>query len=113
MGPSTLTAKSRPERMELGQPKGCVSVKNVKGEWVRAGCAKVDGPRMGIMLRSTEYRPFIDDPAHVAQLKGQRYVVLRAAGALYDAYRRVETDVRRRLQGLPVSYPAEPHVTLV
>ena len=61
----------------------------------------------------TRYRPFVDDPVHIAQLLGQRYVVLRVTGALYESYRRVETEVRRRLQGLPVSYPAQPHVTLI
>lgn len=58
------------------------------------------------------YRPFIDDPAHLALLEGQRYVVLRAAGAVRDAYAQVQRTVREKLAGLSVSYPAHPHVTL-
>jgi 2'-5' RNA ligase len=58
------------------------------------------------------YRPFIDDPAHIALLEGQRYVVLRPNGAVRDAYAQVRARVQDKLTGLPVSYPARPHVTL-
>ena len=58
------------------------------------------------------YRPFIDDPAHIALLEGQRYVVLRPNGAVQDAYVQVWARVQDKLAGLPVSYPAQPHVTL-
>lgn len=60
-----------------------------------------------------DYRPFIDDPCHLARLDGQRYVVLRAASRVADVWTRVRGTVRSRLSGFPVSYPAEPHVTLV
>jgi 2'-5' RNA ligase len=58
------------------------------------------------------YRPFIDDPAHIALLEGQRYVVLRAKGALHDFYTQVRERVQDKLNGLQVWYPAQPHVTL-
>jgi 2'-5' RNA ligase len=58
------------------------------------------------------YRPFIDDPAHIALLEGQRYVVLRPNGAVQDAYTQVRERVQDQLAGLEVSYPAQPHVTL-
>jgi 2'-5' RNA ligase len=58
------------------------------------------------------YRPFIDDPTHIALLEGQRYVVLRPNGAVQDAYAQVRERVRDKLAGLQVSYPAQPHVTL-
>jgi 2'-5' RNA ligase len=58
------------------------------------------------------YRPFIDDPAHIALLEGQRYVVLRPNGAVQDAYTEVRERVQDKLAGLQVSYPTQPHVTL-
>lgn len=57
------------------------------------------------------YRPFIDDPAHIALLEGERYVVLRPNGAVRDAYTRVRARFQEKLTGLPVSYPAH-HLTL-
>lgn len=59
------------------------------------------------------YRPFIDDPKHLRLLNGQRYVVLRASGAVRAAYGEIQPLVRDKLAGLDVSYPAEPHVTLL
>ena len=59
------------------------------------------------------YRPFIDDPAHISLLDGHRYVVLRAIGAVRDVYAQLQDNVREKLAGLDVSYPAEPHVTLL
>lgn len=58
------------------------------------------------------YRPFIDDPDHIARLEGQRYVVLRPIGMIPDVYAQVQAVVKANLAGLPVSYPAQPHVTL-
>jgi 2'-5' RNA ligase len=58
------------------------------------------------------YRPFIEDPTHLALLDGQRYVVLRPNAAVRDAYTQVRARVQEKLTGLPVSYPAQPHVTL-
>ena len=58
------------------------------------------------------YRPFIDDPAHIALLEGQRYVVLRPNGAVQDSYTQVRERVQDKLAGLQVSYPAQAHVTL-
>ena len=60
----------------------------------------------------TAYEPFIDDPTHIAELEGQRFVVLRAPAALSSSYRAIQDRFRERLQGLAVSYPAHPHVTL-
>lgn len=59
------------------------------------------------------YRPFINDPAHISLLDGQRYVVLRARGAVAEAYAQFQRTVKERLAGLDVSYPAQPHATLV
>jgi 2'-5' RNA ligase len=58
------------------------------------------------------YKPFIDDPEHLVTLAGQRFVVLRPVGAVVDAYRRVQASLKSHLDGAPVSFPAEPHVTL-
>ena len=60
----------------------------------------------------TPYEPFLDDPAHIAELNGQRFVVLRAPVAFSTSYREIQDGFRRRLQGLPVSYPARAHLTL-
>jgi 2'-5' RNA ligase len=59
------------------------------------------------------YRPFIDDPEHRRLLEGQRYVVLRVRDSVRAAYRRIQGLVRERLAGFDLSYPAEPHVTLL
>src|SRR4051812_23608456 len=58
------------------------------------------------------YQAFIDDSAHRAQLEGQRFVVLRAPVVVADVFRGIQEQFRKRLEGLPVSYPAAPHVTL-
>jgi 2'-5' RNA ligase len=60
----------------------------------------------------TEHRPFIDDPAHLGRLRGERYVVLRPRGDVLRCAGQVQEALRVRLRGLPVSYPAHPHVTL-
>jgi 2'-5' RNA ligase len=60
----------------------------------------------------TLYEAFIEDPAHIAELDGQRFVVLRAPVGLSTSFREIQDRVRERLQGLPVSYPARAHVTL-
>jgi len=59
-----------------------------------------------------EYRPFIEDPRHVARLAGERYVVLRPTGAVVRSYEHVRSAMQERLAGLPVSFTAQPHVTL-
>ena len=58
------------------------------------------------------YRPFVDDPNHLALLEGQRYVALRPAGPVSAVHEQVRASVKERLAGLPVSYPAQAHVTL-
>jgi hypothetical protein len=58
------------------------------------------------------YRQCIDDPDHIALLEGQRYVVLRPTGVVPDVYNQIRTAVKGKLAGLPVSYPAQPHVML-
>jgi 2'-5' RNA ligase len=60
----------------------------------------------------SSYRPFIDDPGHIALVEGERYVVLRPTASIPDIYDRVRALFKEKLAGLPVSYPAEPHVTL-
>ena len=60
----------------------------------------------------TVYRPLIDDLAHLAGHEGERYIVLRPAGAVPASYEDVRAAVRRQCRGLPVSFPSEPHVTL-
>ncbi len=59
-----------------------------------------------------QYQPFIEDPGHLSRLEGQQYVVLRAASPVTNVWTRVQEIARVRLFGLPVSYPAQPHVTL-
>ena len=59
------------------------------------------------------YHPFIDDPEHLRLLAGQRYVVLRASDQVRAAYLAIQSLVKDSLAGLNVSYPAEPHVTLL
>lgn len=58
------------------------------------------------------YCRFIDDPAQIAELEGQRFVVLRPVGAVAAAYRDVQRAVGTALHGRPAPCPAEPHVTL-
>lgn len=59
------------------------------------------------------HRPLMNDPAHIALLDGQRYVVLRPVGAVREEYSRLQRKVMERLTGLQVSFPAHPHVTLL
>ena len=58
------------------------------------------------------YEAFLDDPEHITRLDGQRFVVLRPSEVVSEYYRQVQNELRRRLAGLPVSYPARAHVTL-
>ena len=58
------------------------------------------------------YEPFIDDPEHIREVEGQRFVVFRPTGVVNDNYRELQDVVRRRLSGRPVSFPARGHVTL-
>jgi 2'-5' RNA ligase len=58
------------------------------------------------------YEPFIDDPEHIRELDGQRFVVLRPAIIVSECHRQVQDVLRQRLSGLPASYPARGHVTL-
>jgi 2'-5' RNA ligase len=58
------------------------------------------------------YCRFIDDPAQIAELEGQRYIVLRPVGAVAAAYRDLRRAVGTALHGRPAPCPAEPHVTL-
>jgi 2'-5' RNA ligase len=59
------------------------------------------------------YRPFMNDSTHLAMLDGQRYVVLRATGAVRQEWAELLVAVQDKLSGLDVSYPAVPHVTLL
>jgi 2'-5' RNA ligase len=58
------------------------------------------------------YEPFLDDANHIARLDRQRFVVVRAPVPLARAYRDVQSRVRDNFAGWPISYPAQPHVTL-
>jgi hypothetical protein len=58
------------------------------------------------------YEPFIDDPEHIREVEGQRFVVFRPTGVVNDCHRELQDVLRRRLSGLPVSFPARGHVTL-
>jgi hypothetical protein len=58
------------------------------------------------------YEPFIDNPEHIRELDGQRFVVLRPAIVVSECHRQVQDVLRQRLSGLPASYPACAHVTL-
>jgi 2'-5' RNA ligase len=58
------------------------------------------------------YQPFIDDPAHINELEGQRFIVLCVPVTISTSYREFQEDLRERLRGLPISYPARAHVTL-
>jgi 2'-5' RNA ligase len=58
------------------------------------------------------HEPFIDDPEHIKELDGQRFVVFRPTRQVTLYHRQVQDVVRRRLAGLAVSYPARAHVTL-
>jgi 2'-5' RNA ligase len=58
------------------------------------------------------YRPFIDDPNDIARFEGQRFVVLRATGAVRDVHCHVRSLIKEQLAHADVSYPAQAHVTL-
>lgn len=58
------------------------------------------------------YRPFIDDPNDIARFEGQRFVVLRATGAVPDVHCHVRSLLKEQLAHRDVSYPAQAHVTL-
>jgi 2'-5' RNA ligase len=58
------------------------------------------------------YEPYIGDPAHLNELAGWHFVVLRAPPSMSDEFRRIQQSFRERLDGQPVSYPARAHVTL-
>jgi len=58
------------------------------------------------------YQPFIDNPGHIRTLERQRFVVLRPLPAVTKIHREVQRTLRQKLATLPVSYPAQAHVTL-
>jgi hypothetical protein len=58
------------------------------------------------------YRPFIDDPEHLASLEGQRFVVLRPTGLILDSYAEFQDLMKTRFPGWQISYPSHAHVTL-
>lgn len=58
------------------------------------------------------YHPFIDDPKDIARFEGQRFVVLRATGAVRDVHCHVRSLIKEQLPHGDVSYPAQAHVTL-
>lgn len=58
------------------------------------------------------YEPLLDNPKLTANLQGQRFVVLRASRRLKEVYCELRARLREGLEGLPVTYPACPHVTL-
>lgn len=58
------------------------------------------------------YRPFIDDPEETARFEGQRFVVLRASGAVADAHHHIRSVLKQQLGHADVVYLAQAHVTL-
>lgn len=46
------------------------------------------------------YRPFIDDPAHLARHEGERYIVLRPIGAVPVSYNEVRAAVGQKCRHL-------------
>lgn len=58
------------------------------------------------------YEPFIDDPEHLRELEGQRFVVLRPARVVRECYCNAQALVRQRVSALPASFPVRAHVTL-
>ncbi len=89
------------------------------GDWRSADCtppltlmgggALSASPAEGAMAN---YRPFIDDPAHLARLSGERYIGLRPSCGVLRAYETVQRALRKHFAGLPISYPAHAHITL-
>jgi len=59
------------------------------------------------------YRPFIDDPKDIVRFEGQRFVVLRATGAVPDVHCHVRSLIKEQFADGDVSYPAQAHVTLI
>jgi 2'-5' RNA ligase superfamily len=59
-----------------------------------------------------EYLPFINDPAHLARLKGHRYVILRPNDIVSATHATVQSSIRTNFSDLAISYPARAHVTL-
>ena len=60
----------------------------------------------------SSYRPFLDDPDDIARFEGQRFVVLRATGAVVDAHSHVRSLLKARITHPDAAYLPEAHVTL-
>ena len=60
----------------------------------------------------SSYRPFLDDPDDIARFEGQRFVVLRATGAVVDAHSYVRSLLKPRITHPDAAYLPEAHVTL-
>jgi 2'-5' RNA ligase len=60
----------------------------------------------------SSYRRFIDDPKDIARFEGQRFVVLRATGAVQDVHGHVRSLLEVHLPAGKTSGPTEGHVTL-
>ena len=58
------------------------------------------------------YEPLIDDPEHIRAVEQQRFVVLRPGLLLREVHRHLQAQLRGRVPDLPISYPAQAHVTL-
>ncbi len=58
------------------------------------------------------YEPFIDDPEHVRAVDRERFVVLRPDVVVRTIHKDVQALLRQRVAHLPISYPAQAHVTL-
>ena len=58
------------------------------------------------------YEPFIDDPEHIRAVDRQRFVVLRPGAVVREVYNHLQVLLRRRFGDLPISCPAQAHVTL-
>jgi 2'-5' RNA ligase len=58
------------------------------------------------------YEPFIEDPEHIRAVDGQRFVVLRPGAVVRELYNHLQVILRRRFADLPISYPAQAHMTL-
>jgi 2'-5' RNA ligase len=60
----------------------------------------------------SSYLPFIENPDDLARFEGQRFVVLRATGAVADAHHEVRSLLKERLAEAEASYLAQAHLTL-
>ena len=58
------------------------------------------------------YEPFIDDPGHIREVEGQRFVVLRPNAGVCKIHRHLQAVLRKAFGAVPISYPAQAHVTL-